>query len=478
MVNPAGPAHDENGRTGIPAPRLRRNPLITPAGYRRLVALLEHPDAPPWNYEVGDRVQPLDLAGVDAMRRSVRADRVAGTGRPPGHILAWVEQMRPRVPLFREFLAEGFDLDRHWALVPTMTRRHLAIRPEDIVPPDEDLSRLIVYDTSGVTGHAIRVPHHPRAIAQNHALMEFVLEQHGIRPTFSPDVVACVNVGAQVSTVVFATVFSVWNDAGFAKVNLHPRAWDPQRARRFFSSLAPLFLTGDPLGFSEMLAWDIDVRPAAMISTAVTLMPGLKRGLEQRYACPVIDTYATTETGPVAYATPGGEGLAILPPDIYVEVVDADGHPLPEGERGEICVTGGRNPYVPLLRYRTGDFGRLRWSGDWSRDPSPRLVHLEARDAVSFRAGEGSVVSPVDIGRVIREWVFVQHAFVQRADGSCDLVIRPVPGIPVDVDEMRRRLRPLFGDDIAIDVRLDEALGDDQPGGKVVPFVRLTSVSD
>jgi phenylacetate-CoA ligase len=281
-----------------------------------------------------------------------------------------------------------------------------------------------------------------------------------------------VNVGAQVSTVVFATVFSVWNQAGFAKVNLHRHAWDPDRARRFFGDLAPRFLTGDPLGFAEMLAWEIEVRPSAMLSTAVALLPGLRDRLQQAYRCPIIDTYATTETGPIAFAHADGVGLALLAPDLYVEVVDADGDPVSEGEIGEICVTGGRNPFVPLLRYRTGDFGRLRLVPDPGSRLSPRIVDLQARQAVSFEAGDGSVVSPVDIGRIIREWIFVQHSFVQHRDRSCDLAILPAPGCPIDVAQIRRRLEALFGEPVRIDVSIDEALGQTHPSGKAEPWVR------
>lgn len=454
----------------IPRDRQERNPLITPSAFRRLNAMLQHPDAPPWNYVVGDRVRREDLPGVDAMRAAVRARRAPGTGRPPDWLLDWVRALRPRVPLFRAFIPEGCPLDREWPHLPTMTRQDLAARLEDVVPLDADLSRLIVYDTSGVTGHAIQIPNHPAIVAQNHPLLEFVLERFGVRPAFDENAVACVNVGAQRDTVVFATTFAVWNNAGFAKVNLHPRRWDPGRARRFFRDQAPLFLTGDPVGFAEMLRWDLGVRPAAMITTAVALTPRLKKELESACRCPVIDTYATTETGLIAYANPEGDGMNILPPDLYVEIVDEDGHPVPEGEKGEICVSGGRNPYVPLLRYRTGDFGRLAWSRTAGSDPTPRILDLQARDAVAFRAADGSVINPVDIGRVIRQWVFTQHTFVQRKDGSCELVLRPAHGYPVNPAAVAERLRELFGTGSRVEVRLDERLGDDQPGGKVIPF--------
>lgn len=459
-------------KSGIPAARRVRNPLITAQGYEMLRALLEHPDAPGWNYVVGDRVEAADLPAVEATRRDIRESRQPGTGSPPDRLLDWVAEMRARVPLFEEHIPPGMDPARDWSRVPTMCREDIAVRLDDIVPRDAPLDRMIVYDTSGTTGHAIHVPHHPRAMAQNHPMMEFVLERFGLVPVFGPDRVACICVGAQVNTVVFANVFSVWNQAGFAKVNLHPRSWSAERARRFLGDAEPLFLSGDPLGFAEMMRWGVDVRPGALLSTAVALAPGLKVELETAYRCPVIDTYATTETGPLAYANPEGRGMNVLPTDVYIEIVADDGTPVREGETGEICVTGGRNPYMPLLRYRTGDFARMVWSETVGSDPTPRLLDLRAREPVAFEAADGSVVSPVDIGRVIRAWAFVQHQFVQREDRSCEMLIRPAPGCPIGVESMRQQLEALFGSGISVSITLDDRLGDNAPGGKVEPFVR------
>ncbi len=453
-------------RDSIPADRRERNPLITPEACQALCDLLQHPAAPAWNYEVGDRVEEEDLAAVAAMRERLRAPRAPGTGRPPAAILAWVERWRDSVDWFRDQVP-ATGLEQAWAEIPCLTREDLATRLPEFVPHDADLERLIVYDTSGTTGHALDVPHHPRAMAQNHPLMEYVLSRHGVTPEFKPGRVACINVGAQRDTVVFATIFSVWNQAGFVKVNLHPHVWSPEAARRFFRELEPQFLTGDPLGFAEMLAWGIECRPRALLSTAVALTPQWRARLEAHYGCPVIDTSATTETGPIAYAGPENEGMHILPPDLYVEIVDPAGRPVPEGERGEICVTGGRNPYLPLLRYRTGDFARLVWSEPSVADPAPRLMDLEARQPVSFRAADGSPVNPVDVGRVIRRWVFIQHEFVQRADRSIELRLRPAPGLPLPAETIREALAVLFGAVPGVHVEIDENLGRE---AKPVPF--------
>ena len=67
----------------VPPDRLERNPLITEAGYRTFDRIRQHPYAPVWNYEVGDRVQAEDLPLVESFRAEVFSGRRAGTGAPP-----------------------------------------------------------------------------------------------------------------------------------------------------------------------------------------------------------------------------------------------------------------------------------------------------------------------------------------------------------------------------------------------------------
>lgn len=460
----------ENELLYIPEERRKRNPLITKAGYRRLLEITRHRDAPAWNYLVGDRIENSDMEDVDAFRRRLFAAREPQSSAPPDGILEWVQKMRVRTPLFRERLPEGFHLQRDWAFAPTMTREDIAVHPEKLIPIDEDLSRLIVYDTSGVTGHATVVPFHPASNAMVLPLMEFVLKRYGLNPEFGSDDVSCICTSARRRTVVFPNTFSVWNQSGFAKVNFEKDEWKSiESARRFFREMNPYFLTGDPVGFAEMLSWEIDYQPAALVSTAVHFPPGLKASLEKAYHCPAIDWYSLTETGPIACSCPHGNGLHILPHDIYVEIVDEDGFPLQESKRGEIAVTGGRNPFLPLLRYRTGDWGRLDFSPCSCGDPQPRIVDLEGRLPVFFRAADGSRINQVDIGRIMRQCDFVQHEFRQLRDGSCRVTIRPAPWSTVDEERIAELLKSLFGD-VAVTVIVDESLGRDQPGGKVIPY--------
>ena len=442
----------------------KRTPLMTGEGAKLLRRLKEHPEAPRWNFEVGDRVERGDLERARAYREEVLGWEERGGGREEGWLREWVEKWRGRVDGVEERL-RGKSVDQ-WEEITPLERGELATNLVEWVPRDADLERVIVYDTSGTTGHAIDVPTHPVALASAHVLCERALRAYGVEVEFGPGKVASLNICAQQSTYVFAAIFSVWDQAGFAKVNLREEEWPGGRegAKRYIREFSPEIVTTDPVGLSEMIAWELPVRPKAIFSTAVELSPRVKEEAEAMYGCPVIDWYSTTETGPIAFSAPDGEGMLWAAPDLYVEVVDEEGRALPEGEWGEILVTGGRNPYLPLLRYRTGDRGRLRGG---------RLLEWEGRAAVFFRGMDGSVVNPVDIARILRLHApFVLHEFVQFRDGACRLRIRPVKGRDVDRGLMSRLLEEIFGAGAEIEVVIDEKLGE---SGKVIPYYREES---
>jgi phenylacetate-CoA ligase len=452
---------------------LRRNPLIKTSGVKLIKRMREHPDAPRWNHEAGDRIDGEGLKALKAFERGLRTRRVRPKpGSPSGEMIEWVKALRPGVLSFNQRIPPGLDLEADWGEIATMSREDVRIGVEKLVPLDADLGQLIVYKTAGTTGHPLLVPHHPRAAACYQPMLAFALGKYGIRPRFGPGMVACMLICAQAQTVAYPTVLSFWNGAGFAKININPSEWPtPESPHRYFKEFSPFFLTGDPISFSEMMKMKIPVKPAALVTTAVALSAGLKKRLEKTYKCPVIDWYSLTETGPIGYACPKGHGYHVLPHDLYVEAVDENGRPVKKGERGEMTVTGGRNPFLPLLRYRTGDWGRLDFGRCSCGDPMPRILDLEGRAPVLFRAPGGPIINPVDVSRVLREFPLVQHEFRQDTDLSCDLEVRPVAGPDsIDKEKVIRALRNLFGPELKVKVRVNPRLGNRRRGGKTIPY--------
>lgn len=437
-----------------------RSPLMTPAGEAMLRRLREHPDAPRFNYATGDRLWPDDVPKIEAFRERLHTERGRRTAGPPGCLIERISSEREKVPYLRRLIPPDCDLGRYWHELPTTSRADLAMRPWEFVPDEEPLDRLIIYRTAGTTGHPISVPHHPFAVRCYEPMLEFALERFGAEPVFDEQSVACLLVGAQIRTYTYATVLYNWHGAGFAKINLRDTEWPLEGSQqRYFQDMAPKFLTGDPISFAEMMRMEVAARPAALVTTSVAMSPSLKRRLTEHYQAPVIDWYSMVETGPVGYACPMGHGYHQLPHDLHVEVMRSDGSPAKSGERGEVVLSGGRNVFAPLFRYRTGDFGRIDFEACPCGDPMPRLLDLEGREPVLIRSADGTPVTTVDLSRLLREFPLLLHEFTQHADRSCEVVIRPVPGAATDVEAIRAALRRVLGD-LPLEIRSDATLGD------------------
>jgi phenylacetate-CoA ligase len=454
----------------IPPEWRARAPAISERAWAGLARMLQHADAPRYNRTIGDRVGDGELAALARMRDALRTQPLEAEPAPSTRITDVVEGLRERLFLLDD-LPEGFDVARDFEQLPTTDRELIARRLEDLVPRDRALADAIVYSTSATTGHAVVVPSHPQAMVQNLAHLERLAALHGVTLDPREGEPFSLNASLQQRTYVFATTMSGWRGAVFAKVNLAPHDWAGGEAARgrFLRDFAPAFVASEPVTLSEAVRLELPVRPRLVVSSAVSLPAAVADRVRAAWGAAVVDLYSSTETGPIAASVPGIDGHVVLLPDLYVEVLGPDGQRLPDGERGELTVTGGRNPFLPLVRYRTGDHGRLATVTLPDGRRARVIQGLEGRAPVSFRATDGGTVGSVDIARRLRPIApFVQHALWQRADGSVELRLRPLPGVPVPREDFDHVLRELFGRDARVAVVLDASLG--AGGGKVVAW--------
>jgi phenylacetate-CoA ligase len=119
--------------------------------------------------------------------------------------------------------------------------------------------------------------------------------------------------------------------------------------------------------------------------------------------------------------------------------LDGEDRALPPGERGEIAVTGGFNFCLPLLRYRTGDFGALDFSGD-----VPLIRGLSGRAPVRFRNDKGAWLNNIDVSHALRGLPLTRFGLHQDAGGGLQLHL-PTAELALAPDALAA-LRPLFGD--------------------------------
>lgn len=92
------------------------------------------------------------------------------------------------------------------------------------------------------------------------------------------------------------------------------------------------------------------------IVTSEMLFEDDKILLEKQFGVPVVNEYGSAELDIIAFENPNGEWL-LNAENLFVEILDENNQPLPNGREGKIVVTALYNKAHPFIRYEVGDYG-------------------------------------------------------------------------------------------------------------------------
>ena len=342
--------------------------------------------APKFNFKSGDRLNAAQLLKVKSYQKKQYGKKLFWTEmQPPMWLNDYLKWCVTTVPFYQKQGATIADFS-------TICRDDIRKHPHLFVSDSANLDELLVYYTSGSTGAKLDVLFDAVSQANWLPQIESVLEDFNVSITRGATSTAIALICAQEKTVTYASLSTYLEGAGILKINLNPTDWNKSGdAQKYLEKYNPEILTGDPIAFMALLDLKVELTPKALISSAMKLTDGTKQKLENYFKCPVIDLYSMTECRNIAYAT--AIGHQVIRPDLYLEIFDPyKDMALPYGERGELVVTGGSNPFLPLIRYRTGDFCSLK-----IENGIPFLVGLEARKPVLFFTKSGEKINTIDI---------------------------------------------------------------------------------
>ncbi|HEX3625890.1 MAG TPA: AMP-binding protein [Verrucomicrobiae bacterium] len=412
-----------------------RYPTLTSDGRQILKFLREHPHAPIFRNESGNRLTADDVSRVRKFEQDAsRAEIGWHLGEMPRWLGEFIGKCFVEVPFYRRY----GSVPSRFEDLPTITRADIGNDIAQFVPDTAPLDRLINFRTSGTTGHPLVLASHPVVAASYLTFHKRALRRFGIELNHGRGQVGVVLVGFQRECFTYASVTPTMDESGLVKLNLHPTDWrDPDDRAKYFDAIAAEVYTGDPLAFAELLNLPLQTRPRALISTSMTLLPAMRRRLEEHFECPVLDLYSMNEAGPIAVADVDAGGHTLLQHQLYIEILDETGHALPSGERGEVALTGGFNFCLPLLRYRTGDYAALRYNGQ-----EPVLVDLEGRPPIRFRNRRGEWLNNIEVTHALRRVGVPQYTLHQYSDGRLSL---RWSGASCNENQLRTPLEQLFG---------------------------------
>lgn len=421
--------------------RAQRFPTLTADGQRMLDFMRNHPSAPIYRNRSGNRLLAHE---VEAQIEFERETAPASVGWLPGTLPEWIgafmAEVFAGVPHYRSSGAPPRRLED----VAPVARADFAADIAQFAPDHVPLERMMNFRTTGTTGHPLLFPLHPIVAARYAAFHKRALRRFGIQPMHGRGQVGVVLLGYQRRCFTYVSVSSAMSESGMAKINLHPDDWHhPGDRARYIDALAPEIVAGDPISFAEYLTLPLTWAPRALISVSMQLLPGLRRRLEQRFGCPVLDVYSLNEVGPVGVfdASLGGH---LLQPRLYVEILDAAGRSAAPGVVDEVVVTGGFNSCLPLLRYRTGDFAALAFIPE-----GPLLTGLSGRRPVRYRV-RGAWVNNIDVTHALQPYPISHFNLHQGSDGS--VALRLAPHSMRWACEAGAALERLFGHPVAVDV--------------------------
>ncbi|MDR1853401.1 MAG: phenylacetate--CoA ligase family protein [Azoarcus sp.] len=125
-----------------------------------------------------------------------------------------------------------------------------------------------------------------------------------------------------------------------------------------------------------------DVGARVTMTLGEPLVEEQRKSIARHFGAPVAYGLGDAVCGLVAFQCPAG-GLHVNAEHVVVEIVDADGKPLPAGHAGEIVVTNLTGREFPFVRYRTGYVGTLDWDTCTCRRGLPALKDVRAADTTA-----------------------------------------------------------------------------------------------
>jgi WD40 repeat protein/phenylacetate-coenzyme A ligase PaaK-like adenylate-forming protein len=301
------------------------------------------------------------------------------------------------VPLYREkFDAAGVsprafrtlsDLCRFPILEKDEARDRF---PDGALARGSDLRRCRIQQTSGSSGRCMEIALSLRCDDARNIYTQRIYGWHGFRWWRTTAYLFPYRLPFENNLGIYR---NVWLDAN-------------QPADRVLDRLAairPVVLAATPSDVLDLLEGmtpgrDLtDLGLSALCLHSEPLSPDERAHFEAVFGCPVRTNYYCNEVWAIAAECERGR-LHEFSDNVVLELLDAGGHPVPDGTPGEVVVTGLSNFVQPFIRYRLGDIAvRSRERGCACGRALPVLERIEGRDDDVFVHADGRRIHPSKI---------------------------------------------------------------------------------
>jgi phenylacetate-CoA ligase len=354
--------------------------------------------------------------------------------------------------------------------IPAVTKRMISESGHEMVSSAIDVRTLRSAKTGGSTGTALHVRYDKRCEGMRHAA---ALRSDRWAGWELGEMRAALWGNPPVATTWTQRMRSLLHDRMFYldTMRLDDRTmgefvaqWRRKRPTTLFGHAHSIYILATYL---EARGID-DLRPRAIISTSMMLIPAERRVIERAFGCRVTDRYGCEEVGLIASECERHDGLHLNIDHLYVEFITEDGSPAGPGEEGEIVVTDLINRGMPLIRYRVEDVGvptdRLCPCGRGL----PLMERVVGRVADFLVRRDGALVAGVSlVERTLTAVPGVEQMQIvqERVDRIVLHVVRGEGYNEGSEQRLAAVFSEVFGDDVSVEFLYRERL-DQTPSGK------------
>jgi len=323
-------------------------------------------------------------------------------------LLETVKLVRARSPWYRERL-QGISLDEHSDIhqilqaLPFTTAADIREHGQDMVCCSQsEIQRVVTLHSSGTSAPPKRIFFTAQDLERTRGFF-----QHGMRLVTAAGSAILVLLPSHRPNDVGSLLVEALQEGGFAAMSLWP-AHDPEEVARAAKSFGARCIVGMPQHILP-LARDSELSRLAAPSLESVLLcsdvavPAVRQAIAEELDCRVHTHYGSTESGlGGAVECPAGLGCHIRENDLLFEVIDPEsGYSLPEGSDGELVFTTLTRCGMPLVRYRTGDWGRMTTRRCTCGSILSRLQNLRGRLSDVVRLPGGGTLTLADLDQAL-----------------------------------------------------------------------------
>lgn len=194
----------------------------------------------------------------------------------------------------------------------------------------------------------------------------------------------------------------------------------------------------------------LNTKVNSVIAIAEGLDDYVRQGVQKYFNAEIVSRYSNSENGIIAQQPFGSRNFEINWASYHVEILDLNKDiPVKEGESGRIVITDLFNYCMPMVRYDTGDIGRM------VRDAEGRLVfsQIEGRKMDMFTNTKGEYVSSHIVHHILQFSEIDQFQFIEEENNEYIIKLKVSDRFDyANEEKLINRYREYFGEDAKIKV--------------------------